>query len=688
MTPTNNRELSWLAFNDRVLQEAMDPTVPLMQRLRFLGIFSSNQDEFIKVRLAGLMRRAGTRDKSGRRLSGGFLPKELLPLIQEKISRNQEVYAEVFQGLLQEMEGHGIRVLNERQLSEEQRRFCQGYFYSVISIRLVPLIINRSLPLPTLSDDGIYHGVKMERKGKARYAIIRIPVSSDCPRFIELPSHEGMRDIIFIDDVIRLCLADIFFMFNYDRICAHTFKIMRDAEMVLDDDISTSLVEKMEKGLQSRQEGRPVRLVYDQQMPPDLLNLLVRRLEMPKNLLAAGTRYHMLRDLMKFPRVRPELESPELPPLPHPDLTPFSSLLKVIRKKDVLVNFPYHTFNHLVDFLREAAIDPKVTNIYITLYRTAERSKVLSTLVNAARNGKSVVALVELMARFDEEHNVESVERLERAGVKVLDGFRDLKVHGKLVLVERREAGRLAGYAYVGTGNFNETTARQYGDLGLFTADNRVVADARCIFTFLLSTHRHFRPQALLTAPYFMRRNLEAMIRREINNARRGRPAHIHIKCNTLTDEKMIRLLYQAGQAGVEVRLIIRGACCLIPGVPGLSDNIQAVSIVDRFLEHCRVWFFGHNGREEIFISSADLMTRNLDKRLEVAAPIVAPEIKKTLRDFFDIQWADNVKARDLAVMGANEYVAKNSNHRVRAQVALYNYYQSKPGVNETYHES
>ena len=683
MTPTNNRELSWLAFNDRVLQEARDPSVPLMQRLRFLGIFSANQDEFIKVRLAGLMRRAKNRRQCARRLSGGYLPGELLPLINEKINLNQRLYARTFKGIILEMEEHGIRVLNERQLSDEQRHFCLGYFSRVVSIRLVPLIINRSLELPTLSDDGIYHGVRMEKKGRARYAIIRIPVSSDCPRFIELPvvqnDSEGpdRHDLIFIDDVIRLCLDDIFFMFNYDRISAHTFKIMRDAEMVLDDDISTSLVEKMEKGLKSRQEGSPVRLVYDRRMPPDLLRLLVRKLRMSENLLAAGTRYHLLRDLMKFPRVRPELESPDLSPLPHPDLAPFSSLLKVIRQKDVLVNFPYHTFNHLVDFLREAAIDPRVTAICITLYRTAERSKVLNTLINAARNGKNVVALVELMARFDEEQNVESVGRLERAGVKVLDGFRDLKVHGKLVLVERREAGRLAGYVYVGTGNFNETTARQYGDLGLFTADPQTAADARSIFDFLLSTHKHFRGRRLLAAPYFMRRRLEILIRQEIQNARRGRPAHIHIKCNTLTDENMIRLLYQASQAGVEVRLIVRGACCLMPQVPGLSDNIRAVSIVDRFLEHARLWFFAHGGREQIFISSADLMTRNLDKRLEVAAPIVAPDLRRTLRDVFDLQWADNVKARDLADLGANQYVNNEQGSRIRSQVALYQYYQS-----------
>lgn len=676
MIPTFNRELSWLAFNDRVLQEACDPTVPLMQRLRFLGIFSANQDEFIKVRLAGLIRMAKSRAKSGRRLSGGYLPADLLALVNTKIENNHVVFERIFQGIAQEMESRGIRLVNENQLTEGQLDFCRDYFASVISPRLVPLILNHNAPLPILRDDRIYHGVKMERGRRTRYAVIRIPVTNDCPRFIALPSERKRHDLIFIDDLIRLGLDDIFFMFNYDRISAHTFKLMRDAEMTLDDDVSTSLVEKMEKGLEARLHGRPVRLIYDQAMPADLLHLLVRKLDLGRDQLACGARYHMMRDLMKFPRVRPGLEMPPTPPLPHPDIVPFSSILRVIRRKDLLVNFPYHTFNHLVDFLREAAIDPKVTRIHISLYRTAENSQVLGALVNAARNGKQVVALVELMARFDEVQNLKSVETLQRAGVKVLDGIRDLKVHGKLVLVERRESGGTRGYVYVGTGNFNEDTARQYGDLGLFTADPDIVDDARSVFHFLLNTHRHFKCKRLLVAPYFMRKGFEELIRREIRLAQLGLPAYIHVKCNTLTDEKMIRHLYRAGQAGVEIRLIVRGACCLIPNRPGLSENIQAISIVDRFLEHARLFIFGGGGPEDIYISSADWMTRNLDKRLEVAAPIMDENLKKTLRDFFDRQWADQVKGRDLSRLGENGYVGRSRTRGARSQLASYDYYK------------
>lgn len=678
MLKTNNRELSWLAFNDRVLQEACDPPVPLLQRLRFLGIFSSNQDEFVKVRLAGLVRMSKSKARSGRKLSGGFLPEELLPLVNEKIRKNQAIFDRTYDAILAEMAEAGIRVIDETMLDETQRDFVLDYFASVVSVRLVPLMVNKTQPLPFLSDDHIYHAVKMTRKGRDTYAITRIPVSRDCPRFIQLPSPAPRHDIIYLDDVIRFCLDDIFFMFKYDSISAHAFRIVRDAQLTLEDDISISIVEKMEKGLENREHGLPVRLAHDADMPADLLALLARKLNLGEEQTFAGGRYHMMRDLMKFPKVRRELEETAIAPLPHPDIVPFSSILKVIRKKDVLVNFPYHTFNHLVDFLREAAIDPKVENIFITLYRTAERSKVINALVNAARNGKNVVALVELMARFDEEKNISDVDTLQEAGVRVIHGLPDLKVHSKLVLVERREAGRARGYAYVGTGNFNEDTATLYSDFGLFTADQDIVDDARDVFGFLMTGHRQFEPKKLLVAPFSMRKKLTRLIEREIKNAKAGLPAYIHAKCNTLTDKRMVRLLYEAGQAGVEVRLIVRGACCLMPQVKGLSENIRAISIVDKFLEHSRLYIFAGGGQEKIYIASADWMTRNLDKRLEVGAPITAENVRQTLRDFFDIQWSDNDKARNLAEMGVNTYVPGDGAPPVRSQTALYQYYRGK----------
>lgn len=671
----NNRDLSWLTFNERVLQEAQDESVPLLQRLRFLGIFSNNQDEFIKVRMANVLRLNQLRGKGILRFSGGYTAKELLPLVNDKVNESQKLFVKTYKEVLCEMEKHNIYVVNEKQLTKKQKLFCREYFSTVVSPLLVPLIIRKTTRIPFLRDNNIYHAVKMSsgKDTSSRYAIIQIPVSSSCPRFVVLPSVKGRSDIIFLDDIIRLCLDEIFFMFSYKKISAYTFKLMRDAQLTLDDDISKSLVEKMEVGLQNRMHGQPVRLVYDREMPVDLLGIIATKLKLKEGeALDAGERYHLMRDLMKFPKVRPDLESKEFEPLPHPDFKKFSSILKVINKKDILLNFPYHTFNHFIDFLREAAIDPKVESIYITLYRTAEKSKVINALINAAKNGKKVVVLLELLARFDEEQNVEYSEMLQKEGVKVIHGVNGLKVHSKLVLVKRKDKG----YVYVGTGNFNESTAQIYGDLGLFTSNQQIVSDASAVFDFLQNTHRHFSCKRLMVSPYYMRAEFEELVSQEIKNAQSGKKAYIYAKFNSLTDEEMIKLLYKASQAGVEVRLIVRGACCLRPQVEGLSDNIRVISIVDRFLEHARFSIFCNNEDEKVYIMSADWMNRNLDRRVEVAAPILDKKIKQTLRDVFDIQWSDNDKARDLAVFGSNEYVEQGDNPLCRSQMALYEYYK------------
>lgn len=672
----NNRDLSWLTFNERVLQEAQDKTVPLMQRLRFLGIFSNNQDEFIKVRLANIVRLSQIKGKKAPLFSGGYTAQELLPLVNSQVNEGQKKFSQTYAGLLSEMEAHDIYVINEKQLNKKQKQFCHEYFTSIISPRLVPLILRKTTQIPFLRDNNIYHAVKMcsgKDNTNTRYAIIQIPVSSSCPRFIVLPSTKGRNDIIFLDDIIRLCLDEIFFMFNYNRISAYTFKLMRDAQLTLDDDISKSLVEKMEVGLQNRLHGQPVRLIYDKDMPEDLLDIIATKLKLKENeSLDAGGRYHLMRDLMKFPKVRPELESKAPEPLEHPDIEPFSSILKVISKKDILLNYPYHTFNHFIDFLREAAIDPKVDSISITLYRTAEHSKVINTLINAAKNGKRVTVLLELFARFDEEQNVEYSELLQKEGIKVIHGVNGLKVHSKLVLVERRDKK----FAYIGTGNFNEATAKIYGDLGLFTSNTQIVADTTAVFDFLINTHKHFSCKQLLVSPYYMRSVFENQIKQEIKNAQKGKRAYIYAKFNSLTDEEMITLLYKASQAGVEIRLIVRGACCLQPQVKGLSENIHVISIVDRYLEHARLAIFYNNGNENIYIMSADWMNRNLDRRVEVGTPILDKKIRQTLKDVFEIQWSDNEKARDLTVFGSNIYVEKGNEKPCRSQVALFDYYK------------
>ncbi|MCC8089369.1 MAG: polyphosphate kinase 1 [Rikenellaceae bacterium] len=684
MSIINNRELSWLLFNDRVLQEAQDPLVPLMQRLRFLGIYSNNQDEFIKVRVANVIRTAKLKTKKPILFTGDYTPLELLKKINKNTIEAQNTFEKTYCELLVEKVRHGIVLLNENELTAEQIKFCHEYYANTISPRLVPLILRKSSEIPFLPDGRIYLAVKMSsaKSSATRYAILQIPVSDKCPRFIVLPSASGQTEIIFMDDIIRLMIDEIFFMFNYDEISVHTFKIMRDAVLTLDDDVSKSLVEKIEHGINKRKFGEPIRLVYDKNIPEDLLKTIAVKLGMRNSAaLISGGRYHQMKDLMKFPRVSSELEEKLHDPIFHPDIKPFSSILNVIRKKDIFLNYPYHSFSHFIDFLHETAIDPKVDSIFITLYRTADHSKVINALINAAKNGKKVTVLVELKARFDEEQNIHSTEVLQNSGVKVIHSSEMLKVHSKLVLVERREGSRMCGYAYIGTGNFNESTAKIYSDFGLFTTHAGIVEDARKVCEFLTDTHKHFDYEYLMVSPHSMRSEFESLIDNEIKNAKKGKKAFIYAKFNSLTDEKIIYQLYNASQAGVDIKLIIRGACCLKPQVQGLSDNIRIISIVDKFLEHARMAIFCNGGKEKYYILSADWMTRNLDRRVEVGAPVFDKKIRKILMDVFKIQWKDCVKARDLSSLDRNRYVKCTDPDKFkqsRSQTALYDYYKEQ----------
>lgn len=672
----NNRELSWLSFNERVLQEAKDQSVPLLQRMRFLGIFSNNQDEFLKVRVANLIRMASIKEFKKVKLTGGYVAEDLLELVNQKLAVLQEEFTNTYDEILLELQGHGIFVVNEYELNSEQKEFCRNYYSEIIAPRLVPILIKKSTKLPFFKDGSTYLAVQMIKGKTSNIAIAEIPVSSACPRFVVLPSQTGRKDIIFIDDIIRLCLDDIFFMFNYDSITAHAFKILRDAQLNIDDDVSKSYVEKIEKSIEFRQHGTPIRLIYDKDMPKDVLDIISVKFGFKTNQFVNGTdRYHLMKDLMNFPRVDPTLESKNPKPINSSRVKHNSSILESIREKDILLNYPYHTFHHFIQFLSEAAIDQKVESIFITLYRTAERSKVLNALINAAKNGKKVTVLIELMARFDEEQNMESVALLQKEGVKILLGIEGVKVHSKLVLVERRERSQTRGYVYVGTGNFNEKTAQIYSDFGLFTANPQVAEDAKAVFNFLENTHRKFTCKQLVVSPYFMRSRFERDIAKEIELAKKGKKAYIYAKFNSLTDEKMIKLLYRASRAGVKIKLIIRGACCLVPQLKGVSDNIEVISIVDKYLEHARMVIFGNGGDEKTYILSADWMTRNLDRRVEVGIPILDKSIQKTLKDVFKIQWSDNVKARVTDINGVNSYVQDGSDLKIRSQVELYNYY-------------
>ncbi len=676
MNTIYNREISWLEFNDRVLQEAQDRSVPLLQRLRFLGIFSNNQDEFIKVRVANLMRYSALKGRAKITMTGGYSPSELLPKVNKHIDSSQDEFRRAYNKIIKEMEGEGIYMVDYNTLSEEQTNFCREYFLSVLSVRLSPIIIRKKEAIPFLPDGKGYLAIKMESGSSVRYAIIQIPVSDASPRFVKLPSSEGRTDIIFLDDIIRLFLDDIFFMFSYDKISAYTFKIMRDAELALDDDVSKSMAEKMFEGITLRQRGKAVRLIYDMQMPGDILQLLMTKFRMKQGSQHSGGRYHLMRDLMKFPKVRPELESHSPKPLLHPQIDPCESVLKVIKRHDLLLAYPYQTFNHFIDLLREAAIDPLVQSIYITLYRTASNSKVINALLNAASNGKKVTVLIELKARFDEERNIDSTEILQQGGVKVLTSQEVLKVHSKLVLIERREGNTTRGYVYIGTGNFNENTSSIYSDFGLLTANQSVAEDARNVFDFLENTHKHPKYKELMVSPYYMRDKITTLIEREIRAALRGEQAYFRGKFNSLTDEKMIKLLYRASQAGVKIELLVRGACCLKAGVEGLSENITVRSIVDKYLEHARLMIFCNGGKPISYILSADLMTRNLDRRVEVGVPIKDAKIHASLVDYFDIQWRDNVKAREIAPPFDNRYY-RSSEEPFRSQDEIYNIVKS-----------
>ncbi len=674
-----SRELSWLQFNDRVLQEAQDDSVPLLQRLRFLGIFSNNQDEFIKVRVANLIRFSSPRHKGRIVMSGGHKPEDLLPMVLAHIKSSQQQFWTTYNHIIENMEGEGIYVVDHTELTEEQHEFCRDYFHSVVSVRLSPIVLRKKQQLPFLPDGKIYLSIKMESDNggrRVRYAIIQIPVSAASPRFVTLPpSEEGRTDIIFLDDIIRLFLDDIFFMFSYDRLSAYTIKIIRDAELALDEDVSKSMSEKMFDGITQRERGRVVRLTYDRAMPLDMVQLLAKKLGLPDDMLIASGRYHLMRDLMKFPKVRADLENRSQRPLLHPRIDPTESLLKVVKKQDLLLAYPYHTFNHFIDMLREAAIDPMVHSIYITLYRTANHSKVIGALLNAAANGKQVTAMVELKARFDEEQNIDNTEILQQGGVRVVNSQEVLKVHSKLVLIERSEGNTTRGYVYVGTGNFNENTATIYSDFGLLTSNRAIAEDARKVFDFLENTHLHPTYSDLIVAPYYMRNQIEEMINREIKSAKHGKEAYIKAKFNSLTDEKMIKLLYKASQAGVKIDLLVRGACCLKTGIDSLSENITVRSVVDKYLEHARLIIVCNGGRPYSYILSADLMTRNLDRRVEVGVPIKDPQIHKVLCDYFDIEWRDNVKARVIEPPYINRYYTTNE-QSMRSQDELYDYFE------------
>lgn len=674
-----NREISWLSFNERVLQEASDPAVPLMERIKFLGIFSNNLDEFFKVRVATLKRMIDIGKGSKSLIDES--PKVVLNKIQNIVIKQQEKFDKIYRFILNQLKKQNIFIINENQIKPEQENYIKEYFEEKVMPVISPIMLSEVSSFPNLRDKSIYLAVKLTKDSapkKPEYALIEIP-TSDLSRFIVLPAVNDKKYIILLDDVIRYNLSEVFYIFNFDHFEAYTIKITRDAELDIDNDLSVSFLEKISKSVKDRTKGQPVRFVYDSSIAPDLLRYLTRKLKLGKDdNFIPGARYHNFKDFMGFPNIGTrDMEYTSCPPVPHSLILTHNSILDLIASQDLLLHFPYHKFAHFINFLREAAIDPNVKKIKITLYRIAKNSKVIAALINAARNGKEVTVVVELQARFDESTNIYWSKKLEEAGAKVLFGVRGLKVHSKLVSITRVINNQVVNYACISTGNFHEDNARIYSDVFFFTIDKRIALEVQKIFDFFENIYKNYTYRHLLVSPLYMRKRLVKLIDNEIKNARAQHPAYIILKINNLVDSDMIKKLYQANNAGVKIKLIVRGICSLIPGIPGMSENIEAISIVDRFLEHSRIFIFCNNNKELYYISSADWMTRNLDHRIEVACPIYDKNMQKELRIIIDTQLRDNVKARIIDKEQNNEYKTDNSGKEVRSQIELYNYYKN-----------
>lgn len=680
-TPLLNRDISWLSFNARVLQETVDPNVPLLERIKFLGIYSSNLDEFFRVRIATI-KRLLKYGRKARKILHGEDPSKLLMKIQKIILRQQQVFEESYDNLLKELELHGIFIINEKQINAEQAEFVKNYFRQHVLSSLVPVIIDKQTPFPYLKDRTVYLFISLVNKkvaAKNKYAIMEVPTES-LSRFVVLPKEN--KYILLLDDVIRLCMDEIFFQFEYDEISAYTIKLTRDAELDIEYDVTKSLVKKVAESLKRRKKGLPVRLVYDEQMPPAMLDFLTHKLKFGKddNPIPGG-RYHNFIDFIRFPSIgKSELKYRFPQPLNHPLLKPRNSMFKVIMQNDILLNFPYQSFHHIIDLLREASIDPKVKAIKITLYRAARNSNIINALINAVKNGKQVTAVVELQARFDEEANISLSNRMQEEGVKVIYGVQGLKVHGKLFVISRNEDGKNVNYAHIGTGNFNEDTAKIYTDISLLTADKRITSEVEKIFNFYANNYKTGSYKHLVVSPFFMRKKFLKLIDKEIEQAKQNKPSWITLKMNSLVDEELIAKLYQAGQEGVKIKLIIRSICSLVTGVKGLSENIDAISIVDKYLEHNRIFAFCNGGTEKYYISSGDWMMRNLDFRSEVAVPIYDKEIQNTLRRILEIMWNDNTKARILDVSQDNKFRTSEGT-KIRAQDDVYKFLRSISGT-------
>jgi polyphosphate kinase len=673
------KELSWLSFNQRVLQEASDINNPIIERIRFLGIYSNNMDEFYRVRVADVKRKIYIHLNENE-LEEAEQTKILMERIQEKVLGMTKYFDRIHSNVVKGLARYNIFLLGEEDLNEYHTHWLSNYFKNKILRHIAPVLLNKKVKLVSrLNDFSTYLYVGIHKEGRAvAYATIEVP-SQNMSRFVVIPPEKSRKKkyIILLDDIIRLNLENIFKGFiEFDSIEAFSFKMTRDSEYSLNDEIDESYVDKMSESMKQRLIAEPVRVVHDSRMPSDMLKDLKKRLKISSydSLISSGP-YRNFKDFIGFPNVgRDYLENKALPALTSKDFSDYDTVFDAITAKDILLHYPYHRFLHVTEFIRQAAFDPSVKHIRLNIYRVASESRVISSLIDAVDNGKKVTVVVELRARFDEEANIQWSKKMTDAGVQVVFGMHALKIHSKLCVVSREEKGQLINYAHFGTGNFNEKTAKIYTDFSLFTRNQELANEAEAVFTFIQQPYRRQKFQHLQVSPLNARTKIQALVRQEIQNANEGLKAEITLKINNLDDKLLIDDLYKASKAGVKINAIIRGMCSLVPGVKGLSENISVISVVDRFLEHPRVMIFENAGDTKMFISSADWMTRNMDFRIEVGCPIYDEDLKRRIIDILQIQFNDTLKARVIDKQQTNHYVTRGNRKNLRSQTEIYRY--------------
>ena len=680
ITPKNlfiNREISWLQFNERVLEEANDSNVPLIERIRFLGIFSNNLDEFYRVRYA-TVKRIAVSNNSGKKIFKDRTAKQLLNDISAKATDLQQKSFSILNNIIKLLEKDKIYFVDESKVKPIHRQFIGNYFFEIISPAIDVIILNKNKKFPKFKENLSFLLIRIELENdEIQYAIIRFP--KDLDRFVKLPSDNLGQNIILIDDIIRYHLKDIFKIFNPKSIEANMVKTSRDAELDFDDDISKSFLDKIAQSVKERSSAEPVRFVYDSEIRLDTLNFLLKQMGINNETdsIIPGGKYHNRRDYMDFPNLHTDLVYEPMQPLNVKDFSHSDNTFDKLKEKDFMIHTPYHKFSYIISFLMKSSIDPKVKKISITIYRLSKLSKIASALINAVRNGKKVIVQIELQARFDESANIRYAKEMQSQGIKLIFGSPNLKVHSKICLIERLENGILKKYGFISTGNFNESTAKVYTDLTLFTSNGKILDEVSNVFNFFNANYKRYIFKNLFVSPINTESKIKKLIINEINNAKSGKNAWIKIKINNITSHSLIRSLYDASRAGVKIEMIVRGICCLIPGKKNMSDNIEVISIVDRFLEHTRFMIFNNDGNNKTFISSADWMTRNLDNRVEVTCPILQDDLKNEILDIFNICWSDNIKARMVNVNFDGKSRVSNKNE-YRSQKNIYNYYLNK----------